>query len=109
MYPPGTGKLSKEVPKEGNVINGLFIPGGTQITPCMYGLQHKKSFWGADADVFRPERWIEADGERLSDMYATTDLVFGSGKSQCLGKSVAYTELSKALVEVSPITDRAKF
>jgi hypothetical protein len=34
-------------------------------------------------------------------MAAVVDLVFGHGKYQCLGKTVAFMELTKALVEVS--------
>jgi cytochrome P450 len=61
LTPPATGLLHKRVPKGGDVIHGFFVPEDTQIGVCMYGLGHKTSFWGEDADVFRPDRWFEAD------------------------------------------------
>lgn len=31
LYPPTTALLKKEVPPEGDVVNGVHIPGGTDI------------------------------------------------------------------------------
>ena len=31
MFPPVTGLVSKMVPPEGDTINGVFLPGGTDI------------------------------------------------------------------------------
>ena len=55
---------------------------------------------GADADVFRPERWIEADAAQLTEMTNTVDLVFHYGRYQCLGKNVALMEFNKIFVEL---------
>jgi cytochrome P450 len=101
ILPPATGFLYKRVPKGGDVIHGYFLPEGTRVGHCMFGVQHRKAFWGNDTDVFRPERWLEAGPERLKEMVAALDQVFGSGKFQCLGKTVAFMELNKVLVEVS--------
>jgi cytochrome P450 len=100
MLPPATGLLNKQTPKGGDTIHGYFVPEGTQVGHCMFGAQHRKSFWGSDADVFRPERWIEADPAKFKEMHATTELMFGSGKYQCMGKAIALMELNKAIVEV---------
>ncbi len=67
-------------------------PGASSATPDV---------WGPDAHEFRPERWLEADPEKLRDMDGTLDLVFGYGRWQCLGRNVAMMELNKVFVEVS--------
>jgi len=101
MWPPTTGLGSKQVPPEGDTIAGYYVPGGTQIAHNFSGVMRLPRIWGEDADVFRPERWLEAEGERLKEMQGTVELVFGSGKYQCLGSRVAMVELNKVFVEVS--------
>lgn len=57
--------------------------------------------YGADADVFRPERWLEVEDEgRLESMRRSVELVFGYGKYGCLGKGIAFLELNKVFAEV---------
>jgi cytochrome P450 len=61
-----------------------------------------KEVFGADADVFAPERWLTADPDRLKTMEAVQGLVFAGGtRWECLGKRLAYIELNKAIFEVS--------
>jgi len=58
--------------------------------------------FGEDVDIFRPERWLEADAEpdRRRKMEKTVDIIFGSGRWACLGKSIVYIELNKIFFEV---------
>lgn len=100
MYPPVTGLGSKQVPKGGDIINGQFVPEGTQVGTNYFGLMRSKSVWGNDADLFRPERWLEAKEDQLKVMNGVADLAFGYGKYSCLGKPVAMMELNKIFVEV---------
>jgi len=103
IYPPVTGLMLKEVPKGGDTLNGVFVPGGAEIGYCAWGVHHSKEIFGEDADMFRPERWLEAEGEKLKVMNSTVELVFNYGKWQCPGKSVAAIELNKVFVEVSTL------
>ena len=100
IKPPAAGLFFKAVPPGGDVINGKFIPEGTQIGNSPFGIHHSKKNFGQDAGLFRPERWLEADGEQLAQMTNTVDLVFHYGKFQCLGKTVALMEFNKIFVEV---------
>jgi cytochrome P450 len=100
IYPPVTGLMFKTVPKGGDTFNGVHIPEGTDIGYCAWGVHHSKETFGEDADMFRPERWLEAEGEKLRVMNTTVELVFNYGKWQCPGKSVAAIELNKIFVEV---------
>lgn len=98
MYPPVVGLMSKKVPAEGDTINGKFVPGGTQIGYCAWGIFRNKKIWGVDADMFRPERWLE---KGIEEQELTLELIFAQGRYQCLGKNVALMELNKVFVEVS--------
>ena len=60
--------------------------------------------FGADADVFQSERWLEAaaadDKDQYKEMVGTLELAFGHGKFQCPGKKIALMELNKVFVEL---------
>lgn len=101
IYPPFGGLAGRVVPKEGVTLNGVFIPGGTAIALSSYGMMRKKAVFGEDADVFRPERWLEADQDRLKVMEGVWELTFSKGRAACLGKGIALMELRKAFVAVS--------
>jgi cytochrome P450 len=100
VFPPVTGLFNKRVPPGGDTIHGKFIPEGTEIAYAAWDFYKDPAIFGEDADIFRPERWLEADPERLVLMQRTVDLIFGYGKYQCLGKPIALLELGKALGEV---------
>ncbi|KAG6001640.1 hypothetical protein E4U21_003995 [Claviceps maximensis] len=100
MHPPAAGAMSKEVPRDGDNWNGVSFPPGTRISLSMWGVFRSRAVWGADADEFRPERWLEAGAERRAEMDSTWDLLFSAGKWSCLGKNVAQIELNKTLVEL---------
>ena len=102
-YPPVTGMMSKQVPPGGDEWKGVALPAGAQVGFCLWGVMRDADFWGADADEFRPERWIDETMtiERKKEMEARVGLVFGYGKWQCLGREVASVELNKVFVEVS--------
>jgi cytochrome P450 len=101
VWPPVMGLMSKLVPQGGDTLNGQFVPGGTNIGYCAWGVHRNRKLFGEDAAVFRPERWLDRDEEHLAEMQRVWDLVFGSGKYGCLGKPVALLELGKALAEVT--------
>ncbi|KAI9817913.1 MAG: hypothetical protein M1832_004533 [Thelocarpon impressellum] len=100
MWPPITGIMEKQVPPEGDVLDGRFIPGGTRVGTCAWGLQRRKDVYGEDANLFRPERWFEADAATLVRMGKVHAMVFGSGRYSCLGKTIAWIELNKVFVEL---------
>ena len=101
IFPPVTGLFNKRVPPGGDTIHGKFIPEGTEIAYAAWDFYMDPAIFGADAEIFRPERWLEASEEELAAMQKTVDLIFGYGKYQCLGKPIALLELGKALAEVT--------
>ncbi|CCF37553.1 cytochrome P450 [Colletotrichum higginsianum] len=100
MNAPFTGLCAKEVPPEGDSIDGRFIPGGTRIAQNVWGTLRRADVFGRDADLFRPERWTEADAAARDRMLKTTELAFGHGRWGCAGKNVAFLELNKIYVEL---------
>jgi cytochrome P450 len=59
IFPPITGLLPKEIPKGGEVLGGMWLPGGTTIGWSVFGMMRNEQVWGPDARIFRPERWFE--------------------------------------------------
>jgi len=104
IYPPATGTFNRVVPKGGQELHGYYLPEGTEVLVNMPALG-RDPIYGPDADVFRPERWIEAakdpNPERLKEMTAVQDLIFGYGKYYCLGRPIALMEFNKLWIEVS--------
>ncbi|KAK3687933.1 cytochrome P450 [Podospora appendiculata] len=109
LLPPSYAMLQKEVPPQGDMLpDGRFLPGGTRVGTCVYGILHSTAIFGPDASIYRPERWLE-DGDKGSSasarsryrrMTQAADIVFGSGRYQCLGKTVAMLELRKTLATI---------
>ncbi len=63
VYPPQTGFNYKEVPRGGATVHGFRLPAGTQVGVGIQSIMRSVATFGPDADVFRPERWIEAAAE----------------------------------------------
>ncbi|OCL04146.1 cytochrome P450 [Glonium stellatum] len=104
VHPTITEIMPKTVPPEGDTfeLDGkqIFLPGGANIGYCAWGIHRNKDIFGEDAEIFRPERWLdEINEEQLNRMQRTFDLMFGFGKYQCLGKNIAMIELSKLVFE----------
>jgi cytochrome P450 len=100
IYPPVTGFMYKLVPPGGETFNGIFIPENTEIGWATWAMMRDPKVWGADVKIFRPDRWLIGSPEEIKMREVNADLVFGYGKWQCLGMSIAKLELNKVFVEV---------
>lgn len=100
IWQPLNGIVTKVAPKEATTINGVFIPGETQVAFSMHAMMHREDLFGHDADMFRPERWL-TDVDTLKAHERVWELSFGCGRFSCLGKGIALMELDKVFVEVS--------
>ena len=100
ISPPANALFDRVVPAEGDTIGSSFIPGKTRIGHSFYAITHNKEIFGADADFYRPERWFEAEGDRLYQMEKAQDMVFNIGRYMCMGKVIALMELNKGILEV---------
>lgn len=90
---PASAVFPRLAPKEGLEMCGRHIPGGAEITSHA-GVAHRDtSAYGPDANIFRPERWLDENNVKLYTKYS---FAFGYGTRLCLGKDIAMMELVKA-------------
>lgn len=87
-------------PTEGLVIEGVSIPAGVSVSSSPMSVMFDEDLYGADARVFRPERYLEADEETLKK-WEKYNMRFGYGTRTCIGKNIAMMEVAKTMVEVS--------
>jgi hypothetical protein len=66
---PAVGlNITRKVPPQGAEIGGMKLPGGTSVAVNGWVLHRDRGVFGDDADTYRPERWLEADKDRLRNM-----------------------------------------
>ncbi|KAI0505471.1 cytochrome P450 [Xylaria bambusicola] len=100
MVPPAITGFPKKVPAGGDILCGMFVPEGTDIFVNLWAMLRNRAVFGPDADVFRPERFLECTDEKKAELMRSIDLAFGHGRWQCPGKTLAWLELNKIFVEI---------
>lgn len=101
MRPPLLGFWPKIVPAGGAIFHGQTIPAGTSVGVNHSSLLRSETLFSKDADIFRPERFLEVEACARQEMERAVELAFGYGPWVCAGKSVAFMEMKKFLFEVS--------
>ncbi|TKA70924.1 hypothetical protein B0A49_06300, partial [Cryomyces minteri] len=71
----------------------VYVRAGQQVDYSVHVMHRRKDLWGADADAFRPERWV---GRRPGWEY----LPFNGGPRICIGQQFALTEASYVVVRL---------
>ncbi|KIK10588.1 hypothetical protein PISMIDRAFT_690940, partial [Pisolithus microcarpus 441] len=90
------------VTQSGESVNSISVARGTLIGIPISCINRSTEIWGADAKVFRPERWLEEGGipRKAQDIQAYRHLLtFVDGPRTCLGKGFAMAEF-KAVMSV---------
>ncbi|THY81676.1 putative P450 monooxygenase [Aureobasidium pullulans] len=100
MRPPLIGYFPKVVPRGGEEILGHHLPAGTAIGTNMSAVLSSTDLFGPDADLFRPERFLELDEGRRKQMERDVELAFGNGQWMCVGKTIAFMEIYKSVFEI---------
>ncbi|KAF3490783.1 n-alkane-inducible cytochrome P450 [Arthroderma uncinatum] len=77
-------------------LSPVFVPKGTLFSYNVYAMHRRTDLYGADAEVFRPERW--EDG-RLQPRWGY--LPFNGGPRICLGQQYALTEAAYVTVRMA--------
>lgn len=80
--------LPRVIPPGGASVAGRQFAQGVEIGMSPYVFQRRKEAYGEDAEVFRPERWIEATTTNGEDKKILDKnlLTFGHGNRICVGK-----------------------
>ncbi|XP_039122810.1 cytochrome P450 704C1-like [Dioscorea cayenensis subsp. rotundata] len=78
--------------KDDTLPDGFDVREGDMIIYQPYAMGRMKFLWGEDAEVFRPERWLNEDGvfEPENPFKFTA---FQAGPRVCLGKEFAYRQM----------------
>ncbi|KAF9646191.1 cytochrome P450 [Thelephora ganbajun] len=87
--------------QSGTLTTHVPLPEGTNLVLSLAAYNRNKKIWGNDADVFRPERWLEGKeraGPNIGGYYNL--LTFATGPRKCLGQQFAVLELQTLLVEL---------
>jgi cytochrome P450 len=89
---------------DGRTITEIPIGPRQNVLISICGYNRSKDVWGADAEEFRPERWLE--GDRLSikeetqyGIYANL-ATFSYGPASCIGYRFAIIEFQVILIEL---------
>lgn len=82
-FPPIPMSLPRYVPAGGRSIDGFFMPDGTTVSCQAYSVQKLDGAVFPEPEAFRPERWLETEGdaERKRLFFA-----FANGGRGCVGK-----------------------
>ncbi|KXT03315.1 hypothetical protein AC578_3990 [Pseudocercospora eumusae] len=89
--------LPRVVPKGGAHIAGHFFSENQVVGINPYVAHRNPKVFGEDADLFRPERWLEHTNKAEMEKYF---MAFGTGSRSCLGRNVALLEITKAVPEL---------
>jgi cytochrome P450 len=104
------------VPREGAVINGYKLPGGTIVGVNPWAMHYNPEIFGVDVDIFRPERWLESPEASVDVMkrnlfsvsscpmlsfrfIADMERQFGAGPRKCIGINIAMLQICKFISE----------
>ncbi|GLA36609.1 hypothetical protein AnigIFM63309_002930 [Aspergillus niger] len=105
LYPTVPLTLRESI-RDTTVAN-TAIPKGTRLLLCPYAINRSPEFWGEDADMFRPERWVDTDkeGNQIVNGHGGAgtnyaQITFLHGQRACIGKDFAKAELRCALAGV---------
>lgn len=96
--------MERVVPSAGLTLpDGRFIPEGSFVGMNPYIVGRNKKVFGADADDFRPDRWLQGEDEsdeafkKRMQIWATASLTFGGGSRICLGRNLSQMEVYKVV------------
>lgn len=93
---PAVGlNISRLVPADGAELDGEHFEPGTRVSVNGWVLHRDQETFGVDADIYRPERWLE-DEERARRMDRFM-VQFGGGAHLCIGRNLALLEINKVV------------
>ncbi|CAO3648404.1 unnamed protein product [Cunninghamella blakesleeana] len=77
--------------------DGTHIRKGDYVMWNSYAMGRSEKVWGSDATQFKPERWINADGNLIRESQGKWP-AFHAGPRVCLGQNLATLEALVALI-----------
>ena len=106
LSPPIGGVLQREVLSGGLLMDEESFPEGITIGVPHYALHHNEVYF-TDPFSFKPARWIDevsapGIGKSETDVLQAQSAfrAFGMGRTSCVGKALAYQEMSIVLARI---------
>lgn len=104
MTPPVGGILPRKVLPGGLHIDGVGdIPEGVEVGTAAYAIHHSETYY-SEPFAFRPERWIADEKNGVTaesvELAQSAFCPFSLGTRGCIGKGLAYAELSVCIARV---------
>ncbi|XP_054809932.1 cytochrome P450 94A1-like [Prosopis cineraria] len=103
LYPP-VPMDTKEVMADDVLPDGTSVKKGMRVTYHVYAMGRMEKLWGSDWAEYKPERWLERDGNgedsekwRYVGRDAYSYPVFQAGPRICLGKDMAYLQMKRVV------------
>lgn len=114
MSPSVGGIVPREVLPGGLVIDGEHIPAGTVVGVPHYTIHHNAAYY-PNPFLYNPERWITGSsksygvvGESSVETAHSAFCPFSIGPRGCIGKGLAYIEMSTTLARLLYMYDLRK-
>lgn len=100
ISPPVPSSLNRTVTEGGMTIDGIPLASGTDVSVATFAI-HRSPEYYVDPETYRPERWLteytpKEEVERAKSVFCP----FSVGNRGCIGKPMAYNEMSIALGRV---------
>ncbi|KAI1748763.1 cytochrome P450 [Xylaria castorea] len=81
------------------IIDGHFIPKGTEVGVNTYAFHHNKDIF-PNSFCFNPERWLGcSSGNEKLEIQRRAFAVFSTGAPGCPGKAITYLEISLVIAK----------
>ncbi|KAJ5730575.1 uncharacterized protein N7483_005083 [Penicillium malachiteum] len=113
LYPTFAMTMRKAV--SDTYINGRLVQAGTYIALVPRAINRAKHLWGADAEQFLPERWIDRSNPlmpKINQLGGASSpmcmLSFLYGSRSCVGRSLALAEIRRVTARLVETFDIQK-
>ncbi|CAM1508707.1 Fc.00g055550.m01.CDS01 [Cosmosporella sp. VM-42] len=93
LRPSSAFGLPREVPEGGRWIAGQFVDQGVSVSVPTYSLLHNEEVFDKP-DEYLPERWTDTPAGNKLDMMKKWCLPFSTGPRACIGRNIAYYEMT---------------
>ncbi|KAI8942914.1 hypothetical protein NX059_000953 [Plenodomus lindquistii] len=97
IYPAAVGSVPRLIQRDGEVVGGYFLPGGTCVDIWHWAMYHNPASF-VEPEVFAPERWL-GDSRFKKDRPAAFQ-PFSTGKRSCLGQTLANSEIKQIIARL---------
>ncbi|KAG7391231.1 hypothetical protein PHYPSEUDO_005592 [Phytophthora pseudosyringae] len=97
---PVAPAMQRIAAQDTTLYDGTFIKAGTRIILPHYAMGRLEAVWGADAEAYMPERWIDQDTGKLVHVSPYKFTAFLAGPRMCLGVRFALAEMKITLATI---------